>query len=246
MPNGGVSVARNAGIEVASGNFLSFVDADDALHSRALEAMLEAMEKTGAEVCVTSFARFRTPEAIRRLQNRDLRGKPQVYGYEEAMEKALYQQLLLNNPWGMMIRRDFLGSRRFREGIRYEDLDAFYRFYEGASRIAYLGSPYYLYRDHPQSFINTWSDARLDVLDVTDRMAAFFRSRYPRLTRAAEDRRFSAHFNMLLLMRKNGVSNPAAMKRCRGAIRGGRRRAIADPKVRLKNKLGALASYLFI
>lgn len=253
IPNGGVSRARNVGIDAAQGEWLSFVDADDVLHPRALEAMLEAAGGSGAEVVVSAFRSFGpSSRSLRGILRKGAGARPaapvpEVYGYREAMRLGLYQKRILNSPWGVLLKRSLLGAdRRFREGSRYEDLDAFYRFYEGASAVAYLRQPLYFYRRNPAGFIRNWSEARLDVLDVVDRMAAFFRDAYPELEAAALDRRFSAHFNMLLLMRRGGVGNAAAMERCRRVVREGRRRALRDPAVRLKNKLGALLSYLFI
>ena len=49
QPNGGVSRARNAGIDAARGERLAFVDADDHLLPEAYETMLRALEATGAE-----------------------------------------------------------------------------------------------------------------------------------------------------------------------------------------------------
>lgn len=245
IPNGGVSKARNAGITEASGQFITFVDADDLLHPHALKAMVETTLKYGSDVCVTGFRRFKDKTFF--SEDRDPDVAVRQMDYPEAMRLALYQKIILNNPWGALIRRElFADGRKFREGIRYEDLDAFYHFYENARSILYLPFPYYLYRDNPSSFINTWSEARLDVLDVTDRMLAFFEKGYPALIPAASDRRFSAHFNMYLLMKRHKAANPEALERCRRVIREGRRRALSDPSVRLKNKVGALLSYLFM
>ena len=237
--NGGVSRARNIGIDESRGKYISFVDADDALHPQALEMMMQALERNSAQVCITGF---KQGKHIGRFPKHD--DKEDVYTYQEAMRVALYQKRLLNSPWGVLVSRDMLTpERRFREGTRYEDLDAFYRLYEGASSIVYLHYPYYFYRDNPQSFLNTWSDSRLDVLDVTDRMVEFIRSNYPELLPAALDRRFSAHYNMLLLMYSRGVQNSQALERCLLIVREGRSRALRDPHVRLKNKIGALLSY---
>lgn len=246
LPNGGVSRARNAGIELARGEYLTFVDADDIMAPRMLEDLLAAARSEGADVVISAFTS--SPAKFRRLCEKQNKRLPVIvnYTYEEAMEAALYQKRLLNSPWGAIISRKLLESpdRRFRAGTRYEDLDAFYRLYEGASRIAYIGAPYYFYRNNPDSFIHKWSEARLDVLDVTDRLARFMDERYPGLWEAAADRRFSAHFNMLLLMEKHRVGNPEAKQRCLRVIRDGRSRALRNPKVRLKNKAGALLAYL--
>ena len=242
-PNRGVSAARNLGIDNARGRYLSFVDSDDILHPRALEAMLNALERYEADVCITAFRKFsgalESPDGAV-----DGAGRPEVYSYEEAMTAGLYQKRLLNNPWGVLFKRELLGAGlRFREGTRYEDLDAFYRFYEGARRIVWLPGKYYFYRQHGESFLSRWSIARLDVLDVTDRMVDFFAVRNPRVLPAALDRRLSAHYNMFVLLAQNGGAGSEAEERCWQVIREGRRRALFDPRVRIKNKVAALLSY---
>lgn len=246
--NGGVSRARNIGIREAAGSCISFADADDVMAPKALERMWEVMFEHAADVCVSAFQNFSDRDSLCKfLKEEHEFTQTEIYVYQEAMKLALYQQKMMNSPWGILVRRSLLGEdKRYRESIRYEDLDAFYRFYEGAARIAYINEPLYYYRRNPNSFINTWSEARLDVLDVTDRIMEFMEERYPELVPAAQDRRFSAHYNMLVLMKKNGVKNPAALERCRRVIKEGRLRALKDPEVRLKNKLGALLSYLFV
>lgn len=239
--NGGVSKARNLGIDKASGEFVSFVDADDLLHPEALKAMHDCLTRYGADVCITAFLEFENQITGEIKFPKALRADVEIYDYESAMRVALYQKRIFNSPWGALMKRSLLHERnRFREGTRYEDLDAFYRFYEEAGKIVYLPFAYYYYRKNPDSFLNNWSTDRLDVLDVTDRMVEFFSANHPSLLKGAQDRRFSAHFNMLLLLKKYKVADKAAAERCRRVIRQGRLRAITDPRVRLKNKIGAL------
>lgn len=238
-PHAGVSAARNLGIEMAAEHYIGFVDADDCLHPGAIKRMTDTLYETSSQVCIASFERGQ--DFVPHKQKPSI---PLVFDYSTAMRHALYQRYIMNAPWGMLMERSLLGDDiRFREGIRYEDLDAFYRFYEKASRITFLRETLYFYRQAPGSFMQTWSQDRLDVLDVTDRMAEYMRVNHPELHRAALDRRFSAHFNMLLEMLKLHVRDPHPVRRCLKTIHAGRANAITDPRVRIKNKLGALASF---
>lgn len=90
--------------------------------------------------------------------------------------------------------------------------------------------------------MHIWKPKRADVLDITDRIEAFMAENYPDLLPAARDRKFSAYYNIYLLATANG--DRAIADRCWKIIKEYRRGALNDPKVRFKNKAGALLSYL--
>lgn len=237
--HGGVSRARNLGIDLCQEKYIGFVDADDALQPWALETLLSIMQRTGSQVCIGGLDVAERFGALSPVGD-----KAEVMSYSEAIEKGLYQSIIINSPCGMLLERDLLGDNvRFREGTRYEDLDAFYRFYERADRIAWLPEKLYFYRQTGGSFMHQWSEARLDVLDVTDRLLHYMEKRHPELGAAARDRRFSAHYDMLIQMLKNDVRNQKAFEKCLSVIKKERFHELGNPKVRLKNKLGALATF---
>lgn len=84
---------------------------------------------------------------------------------------------------------------------------------------------------------------RADVLNVTDEILEYVSKEYPSLTAAARDRKFSANMNILWLMSTTGISDDATVLRCWRNIRELRMSSLLNPKVRMKNKIGALTSF---
>lgn len=241
QPNRGVSAARNVGINAVADGYIGFVDADDCLYPEALKVMTKTISETGAQVCI---AAFETGIKYRNRKATKSPNPPQLLTYSQAMKIALYQKHYLNSAWGMLMERNLLGNDiRFREGIRYEDLDAFYRFYEQAKKIAYIPQSLYFYRQVGNSFMHSWSPNRLDALDVTDRIVEYMQHRHPEIVDAAIDRRFSAHFNIMLLLLRLGIKDKTSIDRTWGVIKKNRRKELSNSNVRIKNKLGALASF---
>lgn len=247
LPNSGVSTARNVGIEAARADWITFMDADDMMMPRCLETLYAALDYDLAKIVVGSFRKGDNRKLDNWICRKKRRQKfPRLIHADKAIEIGLYQKRILNNPWGAVYHRElFFGKNplRFRD-CRYEDLDLFYRAFDRLEYVAITDEVIYLYRDNPGSFINTWSDSRLDVLDVTDRMVEYFKMRNWRLHKAALDRRFSAHFNMLVEMFRYKIDDEEQISRCWNVVKGQRGRALVNPRVRLKNKLGALYSYL--
>lgn len=164
-PNGGLSSARNHGLAHARGEWITCLDADDALQPNALRRYLETARDTGADIVVGGF------EYSEHMPPVPVPSLPRIIEPHQAIKIGLHQSIRLNAAWGSLYRRDifFPDGPRYREGRWYEDLDIFYKLFERASKIAYLPEKLYFYRQNPQSFINTVSPGRFDVLDVTDR-----------------------------------------------------------------------------
>lgn len=240
QPNAGVSSARNAGLDTAKGEWISFLDADDMMSEDALEVLMAHTKTCNAGIIAGRYVRS-LPD-----RRKEAHGNSMTVPSDTAIMIGLYQSRILNSTCGMLYRSDIFNCEkplRFRH-CRYEDLDLFYQAFERTDRVCILDRTVYYYRDTPGSFINTWSEARLDVLNVTDHIADHMANRSQTLLRAAQDRRFSAHFNMLVEMTRLRIDNPEQKERCLDVIKELRFHELTDGKVRLKNKLGALLSYL--
>lgn len=237
-PNGGLSRARNTGLDHATGEFVAFVDSDDMLHPDALKTLADVAAKSGCDIVAARYDYSETPHFDEQLTPGYM-----VIDAERAIELTLYQTLGMNNSvCGKLFRRSFFDKERFTDGTMFEDLDIFYRLYNQTDRIAISTAPVYFYRANPTSFINTWTPARLDAIKVCDDMARYIYNNKPSLKKAADDRRLSTAFNMLINTTRNKVE-PAVAKECWQTIKRLRLQSLMNPKVRLKNKIGIIMSY---
>ncbi len=237
--NRGLSAARNAGIDKATGDFIYFVDADDVLHHSALAKLLEMHRISEADICIggTLYGEDYEFEELDFYECNEL-------SPEEAIKLVLYQRKnRLNSICNTLINSKLIDGLRFTNNLYYEDLDIFYKIYARANNIAYTREITYFYRANPNSFLHRWSEKRLDVLTVVDNMVEYMSKNGTKaLQRAAADRRFSAYFNIFILAAKNNRAD--ICQRCWAVIREQRLASLINPRVRLKNKLGALVSYL--
>ncbi|MBD5290095.1 MAG: glycosyltransferase family 2 protein [Bacteroides sp.] len=258
-PNGGQSAARNTGLEAARGEWIYFIDADDTMHPDALSLLLESARSVGVKFVIGGYfegEREIWPDEVPR------RGNLKLLDARGLLRTTLYQHQRLNNIWGALIHSSIFSPGkdgkplRFAEGLYYEDLLLFPQLCLRAERIAYLPSKLYFYRQHPGSFIHTFSPRRLDSLRVTEEILSLVEREMPELKGAARDRQMSAAFNVLMLLWRNnpggtlpqryhrfGKSYEEVREYCLRIIRHQRLRSLTDPGVRLKNRLGALLSF---
>ncbi len=255
----GVAAIRNMGIEMARGEFLFFLDADDMISPDALQYLIEMMMlRADISVSCGEIKRFedgdrniskllkkKTPQNIKAALEA---GKGRILTPEEGVRLSLYQTGLEASLCGKLFRRSLFNDLRFIEGELYEDLDIFFRLLLKGEMIASGNQVIYLYRQRSGSIIHTFDSRRLIVLEVTRRICDYMEKHYPQLLPAAVDRRFAANFNMLqLMLRHYSELDFDADKEIESTyrfIRNHARQELANNEIRMKNRMGALAALL--
>lgn len=238
--NGGLSSARNAGLSVADGEWIRFVDSDDVLPLNSLSYLMDFATQNVDMVA----GRYRTFDATVPVIGGKSSGCMLLDGFS-ALCEMLYQRRLSSSSSDKIIRRKLFDLVKFKEGIVYEDLECLARLLPLCREVAVISYIIYFYRKRPGSILSVFNRKRLDVLDITDEIYTRMVERSDdRLIRAASDRMLSANFNIFLLLNKYGLANDRQTAQCWTVIKSLRATSLFNRNVRIKNKVGILLSYL--
>ena len=154
--NGGVSTARNAGLDAAVGDYIAFVDSDDYIDACMFEKMMAEAERGTDLVMCDCLKEF--PKG-RELYSHDIRGgyytrqqlETEYFPHLLMMENVEYPATISN--WLLLFRRELAEQIRYLEGVRYSEdlLFGAQLLYRANSFFYQKGQAYYHYRMNPAS-----------------------------------------------------------------------------------------------
>lgn len=143
QPNAGLSAARNRGIDMASGQYLQFVDGDDYLLRTAYEHCLDIIRYQKPDIVMFDFT------------NED--EKSYTVDVNDNLKSGceyLAQHNLQATAWGYLFKRDILGNLRFTRGIYHEDEEFTPQLLLRAESVCSTDAKAYYYRRRPHSITN--------------------------------------------------------------------------------------------
>lgn len=160
--NGGLSDARNTGLEIATGEYISFIDSDDWIDINMYELMLNNIKKYDADI-VTSNINYIYENQVNKKYNEN---KIVVFETEAAMKELIQDGLVQAVVWNKLYRKKLLEGILFEKGKCNEDEFFTYKILARSKKIVYSPLPLYNYRQRNTSIMGEYSLKRLDSVEA--------------------------------------------------------------------------------
>ena len=171
--NGGLSAARNSGIEWALKNseskWITFIDSDDWVHPTYLEDLLYAATSLN---CRVSMCQLRDSDKEEILNISEENRMPQRWDTEDVQEE---RALNPNSSCGRLFDKELFQDIRFPVGKLHEDRFTTYKLLFQFDSVAVVYAPLYYYYVNPEGIVRgEWNLRKLDNLEATEQQIEFF------------------------------------------------------------------------
>ena len=171
--NNGLSSARNKGLDIAKGNYISFVDSDDYLETDMFLKLKNNMERNNSEISICNV--YYVKDDNREIVNKISSNKEYVFDNKEKF-KCIQNEFgsIIVYAWNKLYKRNIFDNIRYPEGRIYEDSYILCDILDKANKISFTLKPLYNYVYRENSIVNSFSINHFDKIESFNKKIDFY------------------------------------------------------------------------
>lgn len=174
--NGGLSSARNYGIDRAKGDYLVFVDSDDYVSRKMIKVLLETALSNDADMVECEFLEFFENEIIND-SNVDNALNNKSYSSYEAISSLICNTGITPIAWNKIYKKEIFNKLRYKVGIYHEDEEIIVKLLNRCKKICKIDNQLYFYMKRNGSITNSKFNKRhLDIIKIMDERIQILKS----------------------------------------------------------------------
>ncbi len=183
--NKGLSGARNTGLDRMTGEYVAFLDSDDAFMPEMIEKMLDAIIRNQVKIAICGYVECFTKNCI---YSTDIQRKERYcYKQETMLSSSIALNMIVTDQacwavWSKVYQSNIWTSIRFPEGVNFEDMHVMCQILEQCEQIITVPGIYVLYRQRLGSITKTQSKKNLhDYLHAINSVEKYILNHCPDL-----------------------------------------------------------------
>ncbi len=185
IKNQGPSVARNAGLDIAKGEYIGFIDSDDYIEKNMFEILYNNLLKYDCDISVCEVAEICDGENMKFSNSNNF----MVLDIDEAMKLLISGKCLTMYAVNKLYKKSLFDNVRFPVGKLYEDSFTTPRVFAKANKVVYTPENLYYYVRTPMSITTSkFSTKDMDIIESGESILDFVKDDFPKLIYAAEFR----------------------------------------------------------
>ena len=236
--NGGVSQARNIGLDNVTGDLITFIDPDDYVESDYISLLYNNLINEQADISITSH-KIVTPKKTY-----------DKYSYsrytsdsKSILDKLLYDEKIDTSLWAKLYKKELFDSVRCPLGKVFEDTAITYKLISKAKKIVVDLKPTYNYVIREKSITNElFNINKLDLIEMTINMTNDIRTMYPDLSKGCDRRLMFSYLATLTQLARVKEKNIDIQRKIMKYIKDNRRKVLKDKRIPKRDRIALITT----
>lgn len=241
--NGGLSDARNVGIEQSIGKYITFIDSDDDIDTGYVRYLYELLNRNNTKMSIAAYT------VVSKEKKIDIGAgyEEKVLTTEECLDRMLCEEGFTISSCAKLYSKELFQNVQFPIAKLNEDNGTTYKLILQCEKIAYGNKSIYNYYKRENSIMtSSFNLKKLDLITLTDEMCDNIDEKYPNLKECTDKKRITSRFSILrqMLVGKLDAEQEFVMKEIERYIKKRKKQILKNKKMNKRDKIALITLLL--